>query len=192
MSDGSSLTTSVKQLNLLASSYADETAAQIKSIEQVVKSIVPPSEYTQLLQQKATESTRRHEDEDLLITELEKKRVDLVQDIQDQNATTARLIEMIGEYEELANALTAYSVEVNNHDTHTDFEDGLVRELNAIELALDANLNRTKEAVTKMRREHMESLTCMSEGLQELSLDKAQTQLDELIIRLNEATNYTK
>lgn len=216
MADQPTLTESVKSLNKLTGSYVDETSSQIQSIVKTLQKLIPPDEYEKLMQQQlkpACESSKELAEERLLY-ELEKNRISLVLEIQDQNATSARLLEMIGEYDELVNALTAYAADfVNNSkdgqdasardqspqeeyaeigkSTQTDDSEhtrsSRIAEISGVEQALDANLARIEKEFKQFESRSMKQLTAIQEAWMENGSIENEKKLLELISRLNVA-----
>lgn len=212
MGEHPSLTESIRNLNRLTGSYVDETTTQIQSILQTLQKLIPPEEYEKLVhqQQEPTRQLSRELAEETLISELDKNRVSLVLDIQNQNATSARLLEMIGEYDELVNALTAYAADFITDDaqdanasessplegnvgseataqTNAPKQANLPRdsELSGIEQALDANLVRIEKELKQLQNSSLKQLTSTQEAWLDNGSIENEKKLLELISTLN-------
>lgn len=188
MADNSTLTDSIKLLNLLAGNYADESAGRLHSIFQTVQTIVPPGEFEQLLKEIPQDMPQDPETE--LIAELERNRVNLIMDIQNENAAKKKLIEMIGEYEELVNALTAYSTEFLNRsnedvDDVTQLNEQYATEALEVQVALDSNLLRCERALKQVEKNYTELLVDTQKSLEHASSVEQQENLLKLIKQLN-------
>lgn len=192
MSDNSTLTESIKQLNLLAGKYADESSSRLNSIIQTVQTIVPPGEFELLLKQILQELPDDPETE--LIAELERNRVNLIMEIQNENSAKKKLLEMIGEYEELVNALTAYSTEFLNRtndeaDDVTQLNEQRTAEAAEVDHALDFNLSRIERALKQVKSDNTKLLTEIQKNLELASSAEQQENLLKLIERLNVSLN---
>lgn len=192
MSDNCTLTDSIKQLNLLAGSYADESASRLNAILQTFHTIVPPGEFELLLKEISQDIPRDPEAE--LIVELERNRVNLIMDVQNENSAKNKLVEMIGEYEELVNALTAFSTEFLNRtneevDDVTQLNEQYAIEAAEVELALDSNLLRIERALKQVNKSYTDLLVTTQESLQRASSADQQESLLKLIEKMNVSFN---
>lgn len=84
-----------------------ETNARIDSLLQTAKSLVPASEFEVLSKQPA-ESSPTEFDEDRLVSELDKARLELLMDVQKYDYISGKYEEMIGENEELVRNIVEY------------------------------------------------------------------------------------
>lgn len=190
MTEPSSLPESIRNLNSLASTYLDETSTVVKSILNTVHTIIPPAEFEQLLKQKQAPPLRDQKDQ--LIAALELNRLTLLTEIQDQDATKNQLMTMIHEYEELANALTAYSSDLVNRSSSDDAIDeetnpvSNLSELTAVEMALDENLARLHNAMSQLKKKGESHLEIIDRSMEDSLSEDNQHRLDGVIAKLNE------
>lgn len=192
MAESPPLIHNIKQLNILAGSYADETAHHIKMLTQAVQSIVPGDEYDRLTIEGAHAShSSSLNTEDRIILELENQRVSLIQEIQDQNATSSRLLEMIGEYEELIKALTTYPAEFVNktsQDATSESEKSQslrFTKLYVVERALDANLPRVRECLEELKVTYETEIKLSQQKFENCCTPESHKHLSDLISKLN-------
>lgn len=185
MPDQPSLPDAIKQLNALTSAYADETSHTLQGLSQAVQNLVPSSEYKELLKQPAFVQSQISEER--LICKLEANRVRFSEEIQAQNTTSASLMDIIVEYEELINALTAYSGDFvkGDHSPKSLDADDLSRELDGVERALDANLSITQQNLGQLVLASRAALEETQQSISGAATSESQQQLLDLIRQLN-------
>lgn len=189
--NGQSLSSLVSSIDTLVA----ETASQIDVITQATKSLVPLSEYEELIKDSGAGSAVPF-DHEALIIELEKLRLELVMSIQQQNFATTKLQEMIGESQELVQSVQEHYA---TREENTQAEEAAAKErLKYYEKnvvgpklqQLDLNLLDFDEKFHKLEVQVTEALRNIQDGRRKALSAEYQESLTTVIGILSDTFNY--
>lgn len=181
---------SLGSLSSLLDSQISETVSQIESITLSTKSLVPSTECDKLLKEQA-KFTPSGIDEDVLITELYKSRLELLMDVQKQEFIGDKIQGMINESEELVRSIIEYyesaeeSRKMELEASRKRFEHYKIDVLGSKTELLKLNTSSLEESYQKAAENAHEALTAAREGHDKILSPKYKESLDELIDALN-------
>lgn len=181
---------SLGSLSSLLDSQISETVSQIESITQSTKSLVPSTEYDELLKEQG-KFTPPGLDENVLITELYKARLELLMDVQKQEFMADKIQGMINESEELVRSIIEYyesageSRKMELEASTKRFEHYKNDVLGSKTELLNSNASSLEESYQKAAKNAHEALTAVRDGHDELLSPKYKESLDDLIDALN-------
>lgn len=183
---------SLGSLSSLLDSQVSEMVSHIESITKTTKNLVPQCEYDALVNEQ-TQLSPSDLDENGLVTELYKVRLELLMDVQKQEFVAEKIQEMINESEELVRSIIEY---------YDNAEESRKMELEASKRRFDhyrndiigdktellkLNASNHEETYQKAAKNSHEALTAIQSGQDELLSPEYKEKLDELVEALNES-----
>lgn len=192
MEGSSSVVSCLGSLSSFIESHVAETDTHIEALKQTAKALVPPDEYDELA--KATTSDSDF-GKDALLVELERLRLELLMEIQQQDYVTLKLKELISESEELVQSVTDYCVDLKTHrandeqtaKNHLEYYADVV--VGGTTKQLQANTHELEEAMSKVPALVRDTLRSIMESRSRLLSEEYRQQLSKAIATLNKSFN---
>lgn len=182
----------ISSLSSFVESHVAEADSHIEALSQSARLLVPPADFDDFASHGETESSFN---EEALIAELEKLRLELVMEIQQQSLITSRLEEIIAESGELVRNVTEYYAEA---EARRQNEEQTAREalqfytetvVGNVTRQLEANVVQVDEALTKLPERVHPTVRSVLESRRTLLSDEYKEQLKSAIAASNKSFN---
>lgn len=181
---------SLGSLSTMLDSQITETNLQIENITKTARSLVPQSEYDKLTKEMAHEEPSTF-DEDNLISELDKARLELLMDVQKQDFLSEKFQELINESEELVRSIIEcyegieerqqLEIEASNKRVAHYTDDILAERLGLLKM----NSTELQQSYIKVATKVHESLISIQNGHNQLLSKEYQEDLNKTVESLN-------
>lgn len=185
---------SVGSLSSVLDAQISETSTRIDSLLQTAKSLVPAAEFEALSKQPA-ETSPTEFDEEKLINELDKTRLELLMDVQKYDYISGKYEEMIGESEELVRSIVDYYEGAEERDKlQKEASQKLLQHYTEVILGekneiLKSNCKELEKSYLEAVKGAHETLTSILEAHDTLLSEQYKSELNELIEALNKSLN---